>query len=167
MLNYEVPFGNTLNGWKATALKGWQINAIDVWETGFPFSVTNSSPRSNTGVSGDRPNVIGSPALSDPSISKWFEKSVFQAQPLGTIGSEARNALYGPHYRHFDFSLFKTFQLTEVLHLQFRTEAYNLTNTPNFNQPNGTLGSASIATISSTRTGSTPRQLQFALRLTF
>jgi hypothetical protein len=86
---------------------------------------------------------------------------------LGTIGSAARNSVYGPHFRHFDLSLFKTFQLAESLHLQFRAEAYNLTNTPNFNQPSGSLGSTSFGTISSTRTGSTPRQLQFALRFMF
>ncbi|HMF78024.1 MAG TPA: carboxypeptidase regulatory-like domain-containing protein [Bryobacteraceae bacterium] len=167
MLNYELPFGKSLTGWRGTAIKDWQLNAIDVWETGFPFSVTNSSPRSNTGVSADRPNEIANPVLNDPSISEWFNTAAFQPQALGTIGSAARNAVYGPHFRHFDLSLFKTFQLAEGLHLQFRAEAYNLTNTPNFNQPNGSLGSTSFGTISSTRTGSTPRQLQFALRFMF
>jgi Carboxypeptidase regulatory-like domain/TonB dependent receptor len=167
MLNYEIPFGKTLTGWKGTAIKGWQLNAIDVWETGFPFSVTNSSPRSNTGVSADRPNEIANPVLGNPTIGEWFNTAAFQGQTLGTIGSAARNSVYGPHFRHFDFSLFKTFQLAERLRLQFRAEAYNLTNTPNFNQPNSTLGSTSFGTISSTRTGSTPRQLQFALRFMF
>ena len=167
MLNYELPFGRSLTGWEGGVIKGWQLNAIDTWETGFPFSVVNSSPRSNTGVSSDRPNAITSAVLNDPTISQWFNTSAFQAQPLGTIGSASRNSLYGPHFRHFDLSLFKTFQLTEFLQLQFRAESFNLTNTPSFNQPNGTLGSTSFGTINSTRTGSTPRQLQFALRLMF
>ena len=167
MLNYQLPFGKSLTGWAGGLVKDWQVNAIDVWETGFPFSVVNSSPRSNTGAASDRPNLIGNPAVADPNIHRWFDRSVFQPQDLGTVGSEARDALYGPHFRHFDLSLFKVFPLTERLHLEARAESFNLTNTPNFAQPNATLGTAPFGTISSTRTGSTPRQLQFALRLMF
>ncbi len=167
MLNYELPFGKSLTGWEGGLVKGWQLNAIDVWETGFPFSVVNSSPRSDTGAGSDRPNLVGNPVLSDPSIHEWFNTSVFQPQLFGTVGSEARDAVYGPHFRHFDLSLFKVFQLTERLHLEARAESFNLTNTPNFAQPNATVGTASFGTISSTRVGSTPRQLQFALRLMF
>ena len=167
MLNYQLPFGKTLSGWEAGVVKGWQLNAIDVWSTGFPFSVVNSSPRSNTGAGSDRPNLISNPALSGPSIHEWFNTLAFQAQALGTVGSEARDAVYGPHFRHFDLSLFKVFRVTELLRLEARAEAFNLTNTPNFAQPSATLGTASFGTISSTRVGSTPRQLQFALRLMF
>jgi hypothetical protein len=167
MLNYELPFGKSLTGWQGGVIKGWQVNAIDVWETGFPFSVVNASPRSNTGGGSDRPNAIGDPALGNPNVHEWFNTLAFQAQALGTVGSEARDAVYGPHYRHFDLSLFKVFRLSEALRLEARAESFNLTNTPNFGQPSATLGTGSFGTISSTRTGSTPRQLQFALRLMF
>ncbi len=167
MVNYQLPFGSSWTGWKGGLGKGWQLNAIDVWETGFPFSVANSSPQSNTGIGSDRPNQIASATLGNPSIHEWFNTLAFQPQAFGTIGSEARDAVYGPHFRHFDMSLFKEFRLTEYLHLQARAEAYNLTNTPNFSQPNATLGTPSFGTISSTRIGSTPRQLQFSLRLMF
>ncbi len=167
MLNYALPFGPSLTGLRGDLLKGWQINAIDVWQTGFPFSVANASPQSNTGIGSDRPNQVADPTLDNPTIQQWFNRSAFQPQAFGTIGSAARNSVYGPHFRHFDLSLFKDFQLTEFLKLQARAESYNLTNTPNFGQPSATLGTTSFATISSTRTGSTPRLLQFALRLSF
>ena len=167
MLNYQLPFGSTLTGWRGGLVKGWQLNAIDVWQTGFPFTVTNASPRTNTGIGTDRPNVVGDPIVSDPNIHRWFNTAAFQAQALGTIGTEARDALYGPHFRHFDLSLFKVFALTERVHLEARAESFNLANIPNFSLPNATLGTASFGTISSTRVGSTPRQLQFATRLTF
>jgi hypothetical protein len=167
MANYALPFGSSLTGWRGGLLKGWQINAIDVWQTGFPFSVVNASPESNTGIGSDRPNQNADPMLANPTIQEWFNRLAFQPQAFGTVGSAARNSVYGPHFRHFDLSLFKDFQLTEFLKLQARAESYNLTNTPNFGQPSATLGTAAFATISSTRTGSTPRLLQFALRLSF
>ena len=167
MLVYEVPFGAHLHGWRGALAKGWQFNAIDVWETGFPFSVVNASPKSNTGVGSDRPNQLGNAHLDHPSISRWFDTSMFQAQTMGTIGSESRNALYGPHFRHFDLSVFKDFHVTERAVLQARAESFNLTNTPNFSLPAASLGAMGFGTITSTRVGSTPRQLQLALRLAF
>lgn len=167
MLTWALPFGTSLHGWRGGVGKGWQLNAIDVWQTGFPFSVSNSGPQSNTGIGSDRPNQVASAELDNPSIHRWFNPAAFQPQGFGTVGSAARNSVYGPHFRHFDVSLFKDFRLTEALRLQARAEAYNLTNTPNFGQPSATLGTASYTTISATRSGSTPRQLQFALRLAF
>jgi len=167
MLGYQLPFGNNLQGWRGALGKGWEFNAIDVWETGFPFSVVNASPKSNTGVGSDRPNQFGNASLDNPSLSRWFDTSIFQVQTLGTIGSERRNGLYGPHFRHFDVSVFKDFRLSERAVLQARAESFNLTNTPNFSLPAASLGAGGFGTISSTRAGSTPRQLQFALRLTF
>ncbi len=167
LLNYALPFGANLTGWKAGFLKGWQFNAIDVWETGTPFSVLNSSPRSNTGVSSDRPNQLGDATLSNPSIHEWFNTAMFQAQTLGTIGSERRNPLYGPHFRHFDAAVAKEFKITERYTLQARVESFNLSNTPNFGLPSASVGTSSFGTISSQRIGSTPRQFQGALRLTF
>ena len=51
------------------------------------------------------------------------------------FGSEGRNSLIGPHFRQFDFSLFKDTALTEHLKMQLRFEAYNLFNHPNFANP--------------------------------
>lgn len=64
MLNYRLAFADRLSGWKAVLGKGWQANAIDVWETGQPFSVVNSSPRTNTGVGSDRPNQLRVPHVN-------------------------------------------------------------------------------------------------------
>lgn len=182
MLNYELPFGKNYNGVKGVFLKGWQFNAIDVWETGQPFTVTNASPLLNTGE-GDRPNQVANPTISNPSIHKWFNTThcgptdnpsavgcAFQAEASGIFNAatyEHRNILFGPHYRHFDPSVFKNFAVTERLNLQLRVEAFNLTNTPNFGQPAAAFPSATIGVISSTRTGSTPRQMQGSIRLSF
>ena len=167
LLNYAVPFAQNKTGWQGRALSGWHVNAIAVYQTGSPFSVLNNSPLSNTGVSSDRPNVIANPNLSHPTISQWFNTAAFAPQAIGTIGSEGRNILTGPPYRHFDLSLFKDFKIQERYTLQARFEAYNITNTPNFSNPGATLGTSTFGVISSTRGASTPRDLQFALRFSF
>jgi hypothetical protein len=51
---------------------------------------------------------------------------------FGTLG---RNSLRGPHFRQFDFSIFKKTQLGEHLNMELRFEAYNLFNHPNFANP--------------------------------
>jgi hypothetical protein len=167
MLSYALPFGQSATGYKKALIGGWQFNAIDVWETGFPFSVTNATPVSGTGGGGERPDQLHGANNVDHSISRWFDASAFRTQKVGTVGSSGRDTVYGPHYRHFDASIFKDFSLTERIKLQARIESFNLTNTPNFSAPGSSLGTSTYNTITSTRTGSTPRQLQAALRLTF
>jgi hypothetical protein len=167
MLNYALPFGNSMTGWQGGLVKGWHFNAIAVYQTGSPFSVLNSSPLSNTGVASDRPNAIADPNISNPTITHWFNTAAFAPQAIGTIGSEGRNILTGPPFRHFDCSIFKDFKIREHYTLQARFEAYNLTNTPNFANPGATLGTSTFGVISSTRGASTPRDLQFAMRFSF
>ena len=70
-----------------------------------------------------------------------------------------------------DFSLFKDTHLTESKVLQLRAEVFNLANTPQFNNPNGTAGTAAIGTISSAGSDitfqRTARQIQFATKFNF
>ena len=168
-IGYDLPFGSGLHGAKGILEKGWQVNALNVWSTGEPFTIVNATGQSNTGVGadGDRPDQIGSPKISNPGISEFFNIDAYQAQPFGTIGNVAKNSLYGPHFRHLDVSAFKTFDVVNNLKLQFRAEFFNLTNTPNFAEPDGALGDATFGTISSTQGNSNPREIQFALKLTF
>ena len=165
MATYQLPFGASMRGWKKTAIQGWQVNAIDVWGTGLPFTVFNSVPEINTGVSSDRPNRIASGKVSNPNIHEWFDTSAFVPQAKGTAGDSGRNILYGPNQRHFDFSLFKEFSATERIRVQFRTEAFNLTNTPSYAAPSNSINTAGAGTISATSLD--PREFQFALKLIF
>jgi hypothetical protein len=187
-INYAFPFAQEAHGLKGTVAKGWQGNAIYFWQTGTPFTVVNSSGRAHLGNPTDRPNEIGNPnAGSCSNGSKvhtrncWFNSSVFVPQQLGTVGvldgttgasgtigpwAERRNQLYGPHYRRFDLSLFKSWQI-ERSTLQFRAEVFNLTNTPSYGQPDASISDAAVGTLTSLRQGSHPRQIQFALKATF
>ena len=164
---YELPFGKNTSGLKKAAIGGWQINSILVWATNLPVTVVNGTKDySNQGYgSGDRPNQVASASLASPSISEWFNINAFQSQTFGTLGNSRRNDVYGPHQRHFDFSVFKTFPIHERFTGEFRAEAFNLTNTPNYAEPNVSLGSSSFGKISST--SQDPRDIQFALKLLF
>jgi hypothetical protein len=134
-----------------------------------------ASPAFNNGP--DRPNQIHSAKLAHPVIGSagtYFDTTAFVAQPLGTVGTAARNSLYGPHFRHIDFSLFKDFPISEGLKLQFRAETFNITNTPSFymnnnvnSGPGTRLGNGSFGQITATDPNYVPRQLQFALKLQF
>ena len=88
------------------------------------------------------------------------------ATPLQyTYGNSGRNPLRGPGRINLDFSLFKQFAVRERYRLQFRAEFFNLFNTPQFDLPNAVIGNPAAGVISSIV--GTPRQIQFALHLTF
>jgi len=165
---YDLPFGKSLNGWRAAAIKGWQVNSIAYWQTGLPFTVTDANAQINLpGITSDRPDRIATGTVSNPDLAEWFNPSAFVPQPFGTAGTSGKNILYGPHQRRVDLSLFKDFPIREALKLQFRAECYNISNTPSFASPNSELNTAGFGSISSTTTGVGPRELQFALKLLF
>ena len=81
------------------------------------------------------------------------------------FGNLGRNVVIGPGQRRVDVSLSKHTVLTEGTSLEFRAEAYNVSNTPSFRNPNRDLSSGSFGAI--TRTQGGPRVIQLALKLRF
>ena len=82
------------------------------------------------------------------------------------LGDQERNQVYGPHSWTVNAAMGKEFPLHENFKLAFRAEAFNLTNTTADNDPNQTtIGSSTTALV--TRTGSTGRQFQFGLKLSY
>lgn len=200
-LNYQFQYGQSWRGIKRQALAGWQVNSIAVWQSGKPFSVVNggggqdstgnrATPYNNGG--NDRPNQIADSRLGNKTLAHWFNTAAFcgavtngvqlngyasncsaaQAQTLGTVGSEVRNTLFGPQFRHVDLSIFKDFPLREAVNLQFRAESFNISNTPNWyiqNTNNGStqLGSSLFGQVTATDPNYAPRIFQFAVKLQF
>ncbi len=159
--SYELPFART-NRW----LSGWQISGITSWQTGLPFTPVLSFDQTNTGTIA-RPNRIadGNLPASQQSIDRWFDTNAFVAPAAFTWGNAGRNFLRGPRQLNFDAGIARSFRLTEKTTLSFRTEAFNLLNTPQFGLPNATIGVAQAGVISTVQ--NPERQLQFALRLAF
>jgi hypothetical protein len=137
---------------------------IYIWRSGRPFTPTISSDRANTGVGAQRPNRLGSGRLDDPAIDLWFDKTAFTVPAQFTYGNSGATILREDSYKTLDFSLFKQFRIRDH-RLQFRAEAFNLTNTPSFNAPNTAIDTAAGGRVTST--ASTPRQMQFALKYEF
>jgi len=174
---YDLPFGKGRSilaneGWLTTALTGWQTYAIVTLQSGRPFTVALLSEidNSNTGRSSlgfganDRPDLIGNPRLSHRTPDQWFNTAAFAFSPFGTFGNSGRNILDGPGFQNVNASLVKNTKLKEGLDLQFRAEAFNLFNHPNFDLPDNFLGSPTFGRILSAQS---PRHIQFGLKLLF
>lgn len=189
--NYELPFGKSFEGAKKLALSGWQVNGILVWNSGSPFTITDNftgfgnSVFNGIGGGTTRPQQIASASLPNQSNAEFFNNNAFEIPVLGAIGNTGRNTLTGPQYHYFTFSFFKNFTIRENLKLQFRTEVFNLTNTPSFFIPNNQNDHATtnqVPTAAQIAAGAvspafgqvvvtnpnyTPREIQFALKLLF
>ena len=180
---YQLPFGKNLHGFTGVLGKGWQFNLLTYWQTGLPFTVTNGQTITGTtangqrvpgiaridipGLTSDRPNQIANGHAPRPSITHWFNTTAFLPQTIGTAGTERNNQIYGPSERRVDMSLFKNIPIYREANLQFRAEYFNVSNTPNFANPNAGFGNGTFGQITSTRAGETPRQWQFALKASF
>lgn len=164
---YELPeFGNG-RGFVGRILSGWSLNGIVNIQSGIPVAVTQATNfNAFAGFGTQRPNLIRNPNLpsDQQTTSQWFDTTAFTTAPQFTIGSSSRNPVRGPGYRNIDFALIKRTNLTETTNLEFRTEIFNLTNTPPLNNPNTSFGSAAFGTIT---TAGDPRVIQFGLKLNF
>ena len=162
---YELPGPKT--GWRKQALGGWQLAAIVRAQAGSPLAVTqatNSNAFAGFGI--QRPNRLRSPDLASDvrSSARWFDTTAFTLAPQFTIGNSSRNPVIGPPYRAADLMLGKTFSYRERYRLEYRAEAFNLTNTPNFGNPNTSFGNAAFGTINS---AFDPRVFEMVLKLHF
>ncbi len=166
-MSYDIPLARG-HRW----LGGWQTNGILSFQSGRPFTVAllSDDDNSNTGQSilgfgaNDRPNVAGNPKLSSPSPDMWFNTSAFALPAYGTFGNSGRNILTGPSLQTVNLALVKNTKFAERATLQFRAEAFNTLNHPNFNLPDIFLGSPTFGKILS---AGDPRHIQLGLKLLF
>ena len=174
-LIYELPFGagkqfDPSNALVRKVVGGWQVNLISVAQNGVPLTVRGAS-----NFQADRPNSTGvSAKIDNPTRQKWFDTAQFVNPPNFTFGNVGRTV---PDVRHpgafnIDFSLIKETRITERFKLQFRAEAFNMTNRVNYSLandnfsagPDGRNSSATFGTIASSRDA---RVGQLALKLYF
>jgi hypothetical protein len=165
---WNLPFGKgqhflNYGGPSDWILGGWQMNGILLTQTGLYFSPVLNTATTNTGTS-SRPNQA-SPVKYPKTLTKWFDASAFTSPALYTYGTAGRNSLIGPGRTNVDMSIMKTVTLHDQLKVQFRFEAFNVFNHPQFGYPNATVGGPTVGQI--TTIVGTPRNLQASLRLEF
>lgn len=183
---YELPFGKgkrwATSGPNNWLLGGWQANGIFSVMSGIPFSLLTA---------GTSVNAPGSTQTADqvmPEVAilgkagrgeSYFDPYAFAPVTDVRFGNTGRNLLRGPGVINLDASVFRDFNVTERLRMQFRAEAFNVSNTPKFNNPGSTVSSATrnaagvitalnnYSEITSTSALHQDRQLRFALKLFF
>jgi hypothetical protein len=165
---WALPFGkgmSLLNNGRVTdfVLGGWQTNGILFSQSGLWFSPVLETSTTNTGTS-SRPNIIG-PVVYPHTLLNWFSPSAYATPAPYTYGDAGRNTLLGPGRTNFDTSLFKTFPVHEQMFFQFRVEAFNVFNHPQFGYPNQTVGNPQVGQITSIVGNA--RNLQASLRFQF
>jgi Carboxypeptidase regulatory-like domain len=140
---YQLPFGlgrSFLNKNRLldAVIGGWQVSAISINQSGNPFTITyNGSNNSYSQAGAWYPNVV-KPAQSGPkSLAQWYDPTAFVVAANGTFGNSGRNSLRAHGIDTQNASLGKSFHLYEKANLQFRADATNVFNHPNFDAPDG------------------------------
>jgi hypothetical protein len=172
----QLPFGrgkHWLNsGFGSAVLGGWQVSGILAFQTGRPFSITNSSSNnSRSFASADRPNLVAGqdPNAGPKTVAQWFNTAAFALAPTTRFGNAGRNIIIGPKFTQLDMTLARNFPIPifERVSGQFRAEAFNLLNHPNFFNPLTTGAQYGASGFGAITQANTPRDLQFSIRILY
>jgi len=193
---YELPFGYgkafAQNGVASQILGGWQLNGVMSLYSGLPFTVTASGNILNAAGNTETADLVapfkilnGQPLRSGHSCAAadltchYFDPTSFAAPPtpatgqLGRFGNTGRFQFRGPGLFNLDVSVFRNFKITERVTFRFEAEAFSVTNTPHFSNPNVSCCGTNFGVITSTIGGNSgtnlngARALWFAGKLTF
>jgi hypothetical protein len=163
---WEVPFkGNRF-------VEGWQLSGIGTLQSGRPFTVIDGdfsgflfdsqNPRPNLSPGATHEDQTTDGPMSS-RIDAYLNPAAFQSSGA-QFGNLGRNTVIGPSQRRLDVSLAKTTRLMNRS-LEFRVEAYNVTNTPAFRNPVRNMSASNFGQITRTRGG--PRVIQLGVKLRF
>ena len=157
---YTIPYFKNASKHARLALADWSFAGLAVHQSGFAMS-----PGMATSTAGlaTRPNQVG-PYHKVGSLNEWFDTSTFAAPAYGFFGSASNGMIRGPAYTSVNVALYKTFPIISRLAMQFRAEAFNVANHPNFEGVSTSLGSGNFGQVTSSRD---PRILEFALKLLY
>lgn len=164
---WELPFHGSR--W----VEGWQISGIGTLQSGRPFTVTDEDGSAILFASTDpRPNLAPGASHADQTTSgsvasrvdNFLNRDAFESSGVA-FGNLGRNTIIGPSQRRFDLNFSKMTRLANGASVEVRAEAYNITNTASFRNPDSNLSSGSFGEI--TRMQGGPRVMQLAVKLRF
>src|SRR5262249_10701498 len=175
-LVYDLPvgrskrFGAGMNRMVDSIIGGWQMSGIVRFQSGLPVRLTAPSTISQYGFGTQYPNVTkGSDvAVENRNPDRWFNTAAFSAPAPYAVGNSPRrlDQLRADPEKNADVALLKNFRLRERVKVQFRAEAFNVTNTPQFGWPDTAFGSPTFGVVSGTMNIG-PRNVQFGTKIDF
>lgn len=158
---YDIPgFRSSGNVLERQVLGGWSLATLSVLESG--FALTPGLATSNPGLA-IRPNQVA-PIHLLKTKNEWFDTKAFAAPAYGFYGDASPASIRGPREISFNVAGYKTFPIYERFSLQFRAEAFNFVNHPNFGNVDTSVGSGSYGKINSALD---PREMEFSARILF
>jgi len=153
----ELPFGHDKRwlrnpGFARTAFGDWQWNGSWTIATGTPYSprILNNAADLSRGTNGTlRANLVPGESISVPNPSKqeWFNIAAFAQPPNGEFGDAGRDSIEGPGGILFNMALTKIFQIKEGTILEFRLQANNVFNTPQYSGINTVFGTPTFGQV--------------------
>jgi|HubBroStandDraft_1064217.scaffolds.fasta_scaffold06746_3 hypothetical protein len=176
---YDLPFGKGQRwagkGIGSALLGGWTLSGVLSRLGGAPFTVTDNSGASALNAPGNQqtPNLVtpvqftkGKP-LANPNLCakgtnscSYFNIASFQSVTTpATFGTAGRDIVRGPGYFDLDANLFRNFKITEFLTFQFEADAFGVTNTPHFGNPDANITDANFGKVTSEVNGGTNSSL--------
>lgn len=181
---YDLPLGRgkrwATRGAGAKLASGWQLNGIFSAVSGPPFTVASAATSVNAPGNTQTADQVAANAKILGGVGRgisYFDPYAFAPVTDVRFGNSGRNAMRGPGLVNMDASLFRTFEVTERFRMQFRAEAFNVSNTPAFGNPGATVSSptrnadGSIRALNGwtevTTAAGTERQFRLALKLFF
>jgi hypothetical protein len=165
---YELPFFRASEGFVRAIAAGWTVAGISTLQSGRPFNVTIATDSANTSSRGAyRPNLVARPSSNcgGGHLTGCISTQAFASPLQYTYGTAGRNLLPGPRLFNTDLSMAKTFPISDRFNFQFRIEAFNAWNSPQFSNPNAVFGTAAFGSVNSTSINN--RQLQLGGRLSW
>ncbi len=171
---YELPFGKgkrwMQSGIANIIIGGWQTSGVLSLESGSPFSITASANSLNAPGNTQPANINGSfkKLKGIGKGSPWFDTSVFSQPTTAALGNTGLNSFVGPGLFGWDASMGKHIPITERVNMEFRAEAFSLTNTPQFGNPSSSMTNGDFGQINgSNGQASNNRQMEFSGKITF
>jgi len=182
---YDLPFFKNHSTLGGKLLGGWQVSGVTQFQTGLPCGVARGKDFAGVGldsnfgcgVNGQYYVVNGNPRIIGTfgKNGQWFDTSVFAAPTTGTFNTQrVRDLIYQPGYQNWNLGLFKAFPIDEQRGFQFRAEAFNFINHPNWGGGSGggvnfdpTSANFGKVTTKGGGVGGGERNLQLSLRFYF
>ena len=165
---WQIPFASGFRGLAGTLVKGWSLEGIVTLASGNPFDVLESFDSQNNDGQWERPNLVSGQKLGvdHQGPASWFNTQAF-APSVFMYGNSPRNPVVGPGTHALNLTLMKAFRMpwSEQHSLEFRAEAFNAFNTPQFSNPDQYLGDTAFGQVTSTKLNN--RELQIALKYRF